>query len=92
MTKQILTYGTLPSTDQLLNAWELSNVGPTFSYELRGTDSNTAYELELPTEANLEFDAFYEMISVLVDAYENGNEQAGDIASSFLYVIGIEWM
>lgn len=87
-----MTYGTLPSAAQLLNAWELSNVGPTFSYELRGTDSNTLYELELPTEANLEFDAFYEMISVLVDAYENGNEQAGDIASAFLISLGVEWI
>lgn len=92
MTIQSLTYGTMPDRNTQRAGWDYEQVGDTYYYLLRGEDSDVANDLGLETEANLPFDEFCEFIQILTNAFQDGNERAGELASCFLATLGIEWI
>lgn len=93
-----LTYGELPPFDEFYK-WvtserdeDLSVYLPedkTFHYETQGSDAKVMSKLKLPTEGRFTHEAIYNIIKALI---EDGSDDALDIASSFMYTLGYEWI
>ena len=66
--------------------------GKKYPYTLRGSDADTAREIGISASGNLNIKALHKMISTLTDAWDNGNDNAGDIASSMMQTLGYEWI
>ena len=87
-----LTFGVVPSLGALEARFGDEGI-ETFSYALRGQDAETADDLGLDVDADVDVDEFRDVISTLATAFEvEGNERAADLASSFLQAVGIEWI
>lgn len=89
-----MTYGTLPDETEFEDAFTeraLDEGG--YSYDLRGEDADAAEAAGIDTSAvNLDADELYEVIKKLTEAWEDGNDAAGDLASGFLSTLGFEWI
>lgn len=66
--------------------------GKKYPYTLKGSDADVAGEVGIPTRANLNVKDLYKVIQKLVDAWENENDAAGDLASSIMFTLGFEWI
>jgi len=86
-------YGTIPSYDTFYTAW-MNNVGgddATFEVRLSASDSRAADGTNFG-DGEYTLDEMYAFVEELVEAYNDGNEGAGDLASSVLQTVGIEWV
>jgi hypothetical protein len=80
--RESMTYGVLPSQESFDHAFDEEvpkgkyNVG---NDPILGTDSFNASEL-------------WKVLEVLTEQFHEGDDQAGDTASSILYTLGFEWI
>lgn len=86
-----MTYGSMPTHEVLERAFNQAVAGK-YDFDLRGTDERTASRVKIRTCGPVSLLQFRAMIEVLIEAFDNGDDAAGDLASSFLYSIGIEWI
>ena len=91
-TIRTLTYGEVPVLGTLEARFEEEGI-ESFSFTLRGSDADTADDLNLDTDGAADVFEFHSMIETLATAWSvEGNERAGDLASSFLQAVGLEWI
>lgn len=85
----MLTYGTLPPREEFAAV-----VGPNLPFyaQLEGADADAAAEVGYAGERIDDPDELYELIENLIEELENGNEDAGDLASGIMTVSGFEWI
>jgi len=86
-----ISFGLTPPMSVLEPSF-LRTAGETFYFVLHGVEAETADAVGLDTEGAVEVDEFYDMIDTLVAAWNEGQADAGDLASSFLQAVGIEWV
>lgn len=87
-----LTYGVLPRFEDFEAAFEAELGDKPFTYTLRGNDAEVASELGIPDDGAFSPRKLYKVIETLTEALHDGDDDAGDIASSILYSLGIEWI
>lgn len=88
-----MTYGVMPSFETFEAAFMASERAEGgYTYTLRGSDAEIAYEAGIPVHTEAGAEELYEIIGKLRAAWENGNEGAGDLASAFLSTLGFEWV
>lgn len=84
------TYGVMPTKTQVT-----SRVSPDgYHYSLRGRDSETFMHLDLdPGPVTVSPDELWGIMKKLHRAYDNKQDDAaGELLSSFLYSLDIEWI
>lgn len=84
-----LTYGHVPSFAQIKKA-----VGSEpFTMRLNDRDARTVERVGFEGGDRLDAHGVYELVELLSEEYERaGDDEAGDLASSILAVLGIEWV
>jgi len=93
-----ITYGTVPSRSQFMSAFKREmEASPRGVYEitLRGWDArrmDTVYIAGWHGNGDYAADELYALTKGLIKAWDGGNEWAGDLASSILYTLQIEWV
>jgi hypothetical protein len=87
-----LTYGVLPRYEDFEAAFEEDLGSDTYSYELKGTDADVAEEVGIPEEGEFRPRQLYAVLVKLTDAFQDGYDEAGDVASGILTTLGIEWI
>jgi hypothetical protein len=88
-----MTYGVMPGMLEFEAAFIESGVTEGgYTYTLKGSDALVAEEADIPVHGEFGPEELYEIISKLRAAWENGNEEAGDLASGFLTSLGFEWV
>jgi len=89
---RVLTFGEVPALGTIEGAFEREGI-EAFSFHLRGSDAEVADELNLDESGEADTFEFHSMIETLATAFSvEGNERAGDLASSFLQAVGLEWI
>ena len=86
-----LTYGVIPDFREFQSKFK-KYVGKSYNYNLKGSDANTAKKVGIPTSGDFDVKEMYEIVKKLTKAWDNGNDDAGDLASSILYTMEIEWI
>jgi hypothetical protein len=99
---ETLTYGELPKANAFIKHVQTSidpdedkpflPKGKKYPYTLKGSDAEVAGEVGIPTRANLNVKDLYKVIKKLVDAWNDGNDDAGDLASGIMFTLGYEWI
>jgi len=97
-----LTYGELPNRNDFWRHWVhyIGRGRPTnadgtpvrYSYTLRGRDAQIADSVGIPDSGDVTAREMYALLEKLVAAWEDGDDSAGDLASSFLATLGFEWV
>lgn len=87
-----MTYGNLPSWNEFKKQF-IRKVGDDgYDYTLRGSDASTARKAKIPVSGVFDAKELYNILTKLVSAWENGNDEAGDLASSIMYTLDYEWI
>ena len=99
---EMLNYGELPKINDFIKHVQTAidpdedkpflPKGKKYPYTLKGSDAAVADDAGIPTRANLNVKDLYKTIQKLVDAWEGGNDDAGDLASSMMFTLGYEWV
>lgn len=82
-----MTYGNLPPFNDFKK-----RVGDSYNYNLKGSDANTARKVKIPANGDFDAKELYTIIKKLKTAWENGDDNAGDIASGILSTLDYEWI
>lgn len=86
-----LTYGVLPDYNKFEKKFK-KYVGKSYNYNLKGSDASMAKKVGVPTSGDFNAKQLYDVVKKLVDAFDDGDDEAGDLASSILYTMEIEWV
>lgn len=87
-----MNYGQLPSFNDFKKAFKKEVDDDEYNYNLKGSDASTANKVKIPTSGDFDVKELYSIVKKLVAAYDNGNDDAGDLASSILYTLNFEWI
>lgn len=88
-----MTYGVVPDFDTFMVAWEDHFGGDNYSFVLVGEDARAAARCGVPPEDDATPRKLYSYIQGLTNGWEeDGDEQAGSLASGFLMTLGFEWV
>lgn len=90
---EMMTYGVLPSLGKFEKHYD-AEVGITNSYETHWSlsDARTVRNTILEGGGSFSADEIYKALKQLVDRWEKGDDNAGDIASSILSTLKFEWI
>lgn len=90
------TYGKVPPPydfRKAFNAEVPQAASDDYRYDLRGRDAQTAEQYGIAAQdSGVSADDLRRIVKTLAEGWEGGDEYAGDLASSFLASIGIEWI
>jgi hypothetical protein len=93
-----LTYGVMPSFAEFEKAFDaamreegLPHYGP-YSYRLKGKDADVMSALGRFVQNEATCTELFRTVCALCEAFKYGNDDAGDLAASFLYTLGFEWI
>lgn len=99
---KMMTYGELPRWSEFRKHVEMGidpetdkpwlSSSEKYPYNLKGSDAQAARKAGIPTSGKFDLKKIYQIISKLKEEWENGNDSAGDLASSFMYTLGFEWV
>ena len=88
-----MTYGTLPSKAVFSKAWaDEMGEDEDYNYSLKGSDAETARKVGVPVSGSFGEDKLYSILKKLIDAFDDGEDAAGDIASGIMQTLGFEWI
>jgi len=87
-----MTYGVLPRLEDFEAAFEAELGDKLFTFTFRGSDADVMDDLGLPVDGRFTARKLFKIVETLTEALHDGDEDAGDIASSILYSLGIEWI
>ncbi len=89
-----LNYGELPTRKQFDEQYFRAVGDDTFHMHLKGSDADCffAHTSWHTTPDNYDADDLYDIVEELAQAFGDGAECAGDLASSILYTLEIEWI
>lgn len=88
-----MTYGNIPSFNDFKNNFKKEMGNNKYPYELKGTDVQTARKVGIPTKGQFDEKQLYNIIKKLSDLWDvNGDDNAGDLASSILSTLDFEWI
>jgi len=87
-----MTYGQLPDFKAFDKQFQKVMKGDDYEYTLKGSDASTANKVKIPTSGYFDSKELYGIIKKLISAWEKGNDDAGDLASSFMYTLDFEWI
>lgn len=91
--QKTMTYGVMPSWADFIKHYDDEMEGDRFRIHLKGSDARTASSYGLDTEVALTARETYDYINVLAMAVqEEGDENAGSIASGMLGILHFEWV
>lgn len=83
-----MTYGNLPSKSAIAKALG----GAAYQYEMKGSMAETCERVGVPQSGEFDVDELYGILQKLVEAFENGDDEAGQFASDILYTLDFEWI
>lgn len=88
-----MTYGTMPSKRQFDRAFRKEVPDGFYKMHLKGADFRAADGTTFDHEGVEYYDSedLYDGVTELVAKWNDGSEQAGDLASSILLTLGFEW-
>lgn len=91
-----LSYGELPTKKQFKKAYKADLGDDDYVMQLKGEDAESAdgtiFESAIERDEQFEVDGLWKGIKQLTKKWENGDENAGSLASSILYTLDIEWI
>jgi hypothetical protein len=91
--RKSMTFGVLPSKAEFMKGWEASMEGEEeYPYHLKGSDALTAHGAGVKTSGKVGADELYAILQKLVKANDDGDDEAGSLASGFLSTLGFEWI
>lgn len=90
--KIVLSYGELPEFTSFLHQYLETCKHMDFVYSLIGPDKQLAKDVGIPDQGSFKGVELYTVIERLINAYEGGNEKAGELAASFMTTLGYEWI
>ena len=86
-----MTYGVIPKWKDFEKKFK-KYVGKSYNYVLKGTDASTAKKVGIPVRGDFSAKELYDIVMKLTDAWENGDDNAGDLASGILTTLEFEWI
>lgn len=87
-----MTYGTIPSFSDFSMHFRKEVNDELYNYDLKGSEAVVARKVKIPTSGDFTAKQLYMIVKKLVQAWEVGNDEAGDLASSIMYTLGYEWI
>ena len=89
MARVSMTYGTVPTKAAFKKAFE-AELGASGIYRIRAGGSSDP--LIHDAEGDYRADRLFSLVEDLTESWENGNDDAGSLASDILGTLGIEWV
>lgn len=87
-----MTYGTLPEWEEFSAKFE-KVAADGYDYELKGSDEAVANSLGIESKGeDLNAEEVYDLLQALAEAWHNGDDGAGDLASGILQTLDYEWI
>lgn len=87
-----LTYGQLPTKRQFLAAYKRELGDGEYRMRLRGADVDAVRGTVFESGTSFDVDDTWDGLKELRDKWEEGNDAAGDLASSILFTLNFEWI
>lgn len=87
-----MSYGQLPSPREFSRAFRAELGDGDYTYTFRGSDADVADAVGIPDSGRFDDAELWVIVKKLQRAFEEGNDGAGDLASSILYTLGFEWI
>jgi len=86
-----MNYGEIPPFDKFSRNFR-KEAGALYNYELKGSDARTASKAGIPVSGDFTDKELYSIIQKLMDRWNKGDDNAGDLASSIMYTLSYEWI
>jgi hypothetical protein len=86
-----MTYGEIPSFSDFKRHFR-KEVGETYNYNLKGSDARTAKSAGIPVSGDFTDKELYAIVKKLINAWEDGDNNAGDLASGIMITLDYEWI
>lgn len=96
-----MSYGTLPSKEAFDEHFRAAVGDNDYTMELVGEDARVVQELSGDPQFAGDFgkagyrfddDELYNLVGEMIEAWQSGDEAAGDLASGILYTLDFEWI
>ena len=93
MSRQVISYGIMPTRGTFDAAFDRECPEGNYTYDMKGTDARTMERVGLDSAGVVNCEELYKIVRMLTNAYANyTDDAAGELASSFLATLGIEWI
>lgn len=89
---KMLTFGVLPSKKAFHAAWKENMGERRYSYTLGRSDAESARFANVPTSGSFSEAVTRDIVRKLRNAFNRGDDNSGNIASSILGTLGFEWV
>lgn len=87
-----MTYGKIPPFKMFKKNFDKEVDGDTYNYNLKGSDLKIAKRVKIPASGDFTAKELYSIIIDLSQSWDDGFDDAGDLASSILSTLNIEWI
>jgi hypothetical protein len=87
-----MNYGEVPEFRDFQKNFKKSVRAMSYNYDLKGADARTADKVGIPTGGDWSDKELYTIVNKLKKAWDKGDDNAGDLASSIMYTLNFEWI